>query len=52
MLCITFGGTLVQTNPLVREGAAHQETRKHQTENKNLVMGPTPRQTGRLTVST
>jgi hypothetical protein len=29
----------LQTHPLVREGATHQETRNRQTENKNLVMG-------------
>jgi hypothetical protein len=32
----------LQTRPLVREGAPHQGTRKTQTENKNLVWGPTP----------
>jgi hypothetical protein len=29
----------LQTRPLVREGAQHQETRNRQTEKKNLVMG-------------
>jgi hypothetical protein len=29
----------LQTHPLVREGALHQETCNCQTENKNLVMG-------------
>jgi hypothetical protein len=29
----------LQTHPLVREGAQHQETHNCQTENKNLVMG-------------
>jgi hypothetical protein len=29
----------LQTHPLVREGAPHQETRNHKTENKDLVMG-------------
>jgi hypothetical protein len=30
---------IVQTHPLVREGAQHQETRNCQRENKNLVIG-------------
>jgi hypothetical protein len=29
----------LQTHPLVREGAAQQETRNRHRENKNLVMG-------------
>jgi hypothetical protein len=29
----------LQTQPLVRDGAPHQETRNRQRENKNLVMG-------------
>jgi hypothetical protein len=29
----------LQTRPLVREGAPHQETLKYHTEKKNLVMG-------------
>jgi hypothetical protein len=33
-------GSKLQTNPLVREGVPHQETRNRQTENKNLVLGP------------
>jgi hypothetical protein len=44
----------LQTHPLVREGALHQETHNCQTEKKDLVMGsrqePTPRHTGRQTV--
>jgi hypothetical protein len=27
----------LQTRPLVREGAPHQETRNRQTENKNIL---------------
>jgi hypothetical protein len=42
----------LQTHPLIRENASHQETRNCQTGNKNLVTAPaTPRQTGQLTVS-
>jgi hypothetical protein len=44
----------LQTHTLVREGAPQQEICNCQTENKSLVKGfrwgPTPRQTGRLTV--
>jgi hypothetical protein len=29
----------LQTHPLVRVGAAQQETRNYQTKNKNLVVG-------------
>jgi hypothetical protein len=29
----------LQTHPLVREDAPHQETRNYQTENKNMVTG-------------
>jgi hypothetical protein len=44
----------LQTLPLVREGAPHQETSNHQKDKRNLVMGPrwdpSTGQTGRLTV--
>jgi hypothetical protein len=48
------GTSKLQTHPLVREGASHEETRNRQTEKKIWSWAPdgspTPRQTGRLTV--
>jgi hypothetical protein len=35
---LRFNTSKLQTRPLVREGAPHQETRNRRTENNNLAM--------------